>query len=433
MTAKRLTGKYSFKQAVYQAGFQTGRAYRKAGPKVEEGRRRVSAAAERGRKRAVRNVERGVEKAASDTIGGTVELLAYALLHLLVVVSALGLVGLTIFFNLTGRALEIANQGNLGLVMGVARLLGVNVPGNLLGGMGGVNEGADFGDKGPQVREGDVFYRHDGGTVTVNSGHYKLEGPRNTGIPGASTNHQGADLPLELGYPLRTWTQTTVDCTSSSGYGENGLATLKTQHGTYRAGHVNTCYPGTYGPGEVYASVGTKGVSSGPHLHWEELNALGQLIPPHRNPLQATLTGKWPGATNATFTGDIDLEFIKDKEGYQECAYADGTQWSWGHGTKAPGAGYCLTNGKEQAHQEMVAYIETHCLPLFEGRGMNANQLTAAVSFCYNTGPGMVEWDIYQQMYPDQTPNFTGYTRASTGVSLRPRREKELAKWQGQL
>jgi GH24 family phage-related lysozyme (muramidase) len=238
---------------------------------------------------------------------------------------------------------------------------------------------------------------------------------------------------LEGGYPLFVWTDTEVVCTQSSGYGN--LATLKLGNGqVYQAGHLSACSGGNLGAGQIYGRVGTTGVSSGNHLHWNQKNNLGSLEHPQTNPLQATITGKWPGAVGGGDTGGIDMDFIKNLEGFHPTAYIDGseggrTRWSWGYGTKAPGPGQTIS--QEQAHQDMVAYLEANCLPHIPA-SLSSNQKTAAASLCYNVGPGVTNWSIWKEIEAGGNPNFTGYTRNTAGANLMPRRQKEQAMWDGQ-
>jgi GH24 family phage-related lysozyme (muramidase) len=126
--------------------------------------------------------------------------------------------------------------------------------------------------------------------------------------------------------------------------------------------------------------------------------------------------------------GAVDLGFIKNLEGFHPTAYYDGAQNSWGYGTKA-GTG-AIT--REQAEQEMKAYLEKHCLPIIPD-GLSPNKTTALASFCYNLGPAQAQaTDLWKAAHSGGNVNFLGYTRSTTGVSLLPRRQKEQSMWNGQ-
>lgn len=108
--------------------------------------------------------------------------------------------------------------------------------------------------------------------------HYGTEyvtsrfGPRNTGIQGASTNHQGIDIGAPSGTPILASCGGVVLRSSYNNirgyYVEidhgNGLSTLY-QHMTARE-----CEKGdVIMQGEVIGRVGSSGVASGAHLHYE--------------------------------------------------------------------------------------------------------------------------------------------------------------------
>jgi murein DD-endopeptidase MepM/ murein hydrolase activator NlpD/GH24 family phage-related lysozyme (muramidase) len=183
--------------------------------------------------------------------------------------------------------------------------------------------------------------------------------------------------------------------------------------------------------GQVVAKVSpTDSVSTGPHLDWK-IKRGGQWVNPQKWAAEAIENQGNAKGVVAGIDG-IDIDFIKNLEGYHPCAYNDGPQYSWGHGTKAPAAGACMSGGKVQAEQELKSYLAEHCLPALP-QGLNANQATAALSLCYNTGPGVKDWDIWRLMDNPATHgqvNFTRYTRSYLGDgSLLSRRQKEQAKW----
>jgi GH24 family phage-related lysozyme (muramidase) len=377
--------------------------------------------------KAGRRIVRQADRAAQDHIGHAINTAVEAGAHLVIVLSGSGIVLLILLFHLIS---EVKDSGNT-LTQFTLKILGL--PTSIFGlGANALAAGSsgDMNNKGAPVDGGQVFNRFDGGTVAVSSGW----GPRAKPTAGASSFHKGIDLPLEVGYPLFAWTETEVVCSSSSGYGENGLGTLKLANGqVYQAGHLSSCTSGSYAPGQVWGRVGNKGVSTGAHLHWIEKNGLGQIIHPSTNPLQAVVTGKWPGGGGGSSANGIDVDFIKGLEGFHPTAYVDGseggrTRWSWGYGTKAPGPGQTIS--QEQAHADLTAYIAGHCLPIIP-ENLTPNQKTAAASLCYNAGPAVKNWPIWNQIESGGNPNFTAFTKNTAGANLLPRRQKEQDMWEG--
>ena len=360
--------------------------------------------------------------ASIDLIAKGINTAVEAGVHLIIVVGSGSLVILILVLHLLNQVQDTGDSA----VQLALKLMGLPSFGLAAQASGG---GGDMNDLGEKVQKGQVFNRFDGGTVAVNSGF----GTRVHPVTGENKHHAGIDLALEAGYPLFTWTETEVICTTSGGYGN--LATLKLGNGqVYRAGHLSACNGGNLGPGQIYGRVGTTGTSTGNHLHWEQKNNLGSLVHPQTNPLQATLTGKWPGGSGGGSVGGIDMDFIKELEGFHPTAYIDGTEngrtrWSWGYGTKAPGPGQTIS--QEQAHQDMRRYLEANCLPHIPD-SLSAGQKTAAASLCYNVGPGVTRWDIWDEIEKGGNPNFTSYTKNTAGANLMPRRQKEQAMWDGQ-
>jgi murein DD-endopeptidase MepM/ murein hydrolase activator NlpD len=253
-------------------------------------------------------------------------------------------------------------------------------------------------------------------------------GPRIDPMSGkAGSMHQGVDLGTPIGTPIFApagsgpW-----KCLSSNsgGIGIEGPVGLPGY--TTRIWHLSECIGGD---GPVIAKTGNTGArTTGPHYHGEFrkdgvlLNPTASMVEPFLSPVSAD---------SSVGLGGIDLAFIKELEGYSPCAYADGAQISWGYGTKAPGMGQCLSD-PTQGEAEMIAYLEAHCLPILPANlAQHPNKATAAVSLCYNAGPGVQTWDIWNQMNAGQwdNVNFTNYTRSTTGHSLYKRRSKEQGKW----
>lgn len=77
---------------------------------------------------------------------------------------------------------------------------------------------------------------------------------------------------------------------------------------------------------------------------------------------------------------------IPEFESFRAHPYWDYRQYSWGYGTRAPGATGTIT--REKALQEMRAYLtaDYNTLSRLITRSLNANQWAALLSFSYNLG-----------------------------------------------
>jgi len=112
-------------------------------------------------------------------------------------------------------------------------------------------------------------------SIPLKSGTYRLTspfGPRNTGIPGASTFHKGIDLAAPKGTPIYASADGTIHFAGTgTGYGlyirlrhDGGVET--------RYGHCSQLLVkkgDKVKKGQIIALVGSTGVSSGSHLHFE--------------------------------------------------------------------------------------------------------------------------------------------------------------------
>lgn len=79
------------------------------------------------------------------------------------------------------------------------------------------------------------------------------------------------------------------------------------------------------------------------------------------------------------------VELIKGFEGFHPNPYWDFQQYSWGYGTKAPGANGTID--QVAAERELLACLQRNCLPAIAPLGLAENQAAALASFCYNVGP----------------------------------------------
>lgn len=122
-------------------------------------------------------------------------------------------------------------------------------------------------------------------------------GPRNTGIPGASTNHQGLDIsggPWKQGAPISVIKPGVVLETGNLGNKQWGkYVVIKHDDGTHTLyGHLSEInvkegdkIENKSGAAKVIGKVGSTGVSSGPHLHFELGNGWNGTIKNKINPL----------------------------------------------------------------------------------------------------------------------------------------------------
>lgn len=78
--------------------------------------------------------------------------------------------------------------------------------------------------------------------------------------------------------------------------------------------------------------------------------------------------------------------FIPSVEGFRSTPYWDVSRYSWGYGTRAPGATGHIT--REQAFADMLTYLlaDYDILRLLITRSLTVNQWAALLSFSYNLG-----------------------------------------------
>lgn len=110
------------------------------------------------------------------------------------------------------------------------------------------------------------------GYTRISSGY----GPRNTGIPGASTNHKGIDVPAPTGTPIVSVLDGKVIFTGYNAY--RGYY-IMVDHGGGVVTLYQHCKGGSYKvsvgdkvkAGQTIILSGSSGIGSGPHLHFEVL------------------------------------------------------------------------------------------------------------------------------------------------------------------
>lgn len=127
-------------------------------------------------------------------------------------------------------------------------------------------------------------------------------------------------------------------------------------------------------------------------------------------------------------------EFIPSVEGFRSHPYWDVSRYSWGYGTKAPGATGTIT--RDQAFADMVSYLlsDYDLLKPKIHRQLSVAQWAALLSFSYNLGnDDAVDLVPYINAGDDArlSEQWMKYVHAGGVVNseLVERRKKELALW----
>jgi GH24 family phage-related lysozyme (muramidase) len=198
--------------------------------------------------------------------------------------------------------------------------------------------------------------------------------------------HNGVDVGGLVGAPYFAPTAVNVRC-YWDGTGGGWVAEFTLDGYRWQLLHLKQgrCRAGEAQPGQVIGALGNSGRSTGPHLHLQIRPAAGgDFINPRLGHLRAVLQ---PPAPAIASTGMVEL--IKGFEGFHERPYWDFQQWSWGYGTRAPGSKGTIT--REQAHRELIAYLDRHCLPHIAPLGLADHQQAALASLCDNIGPAQFQ------------------------------------------
>jgi murein DD-endopeptidase MepM/ murein hydrolase activator NlpD len=122
-------------------------------------------------------------------------------------------------------------------------------------------------------------------------------GHRNTGIPGASTFHQGVDADTPIGTPVyaigKPGQSVTVRCWTDS-RGGGLVASYETFRGiAFDYLHLSQCSRGSHKAGSIIARTGDSGIGAA-HFHLSQRNAQGQKVEPQKGYLIWALTGREP-------------------------------------------------------------------------------------------------------------------------------------------
>jgi lysozyme len=257
---------------------------------------------------------------------------------------------------------------------------------------------------------------------------------------GAKDWHEGYDVDTPTGTPLYTVLPAEVTCLSEAQSGGGGIGAAYTVGSERHLWlHLASCTPGSYSSGEVFAKTGNTGRSTGAHLDYRVKNvSSGEWVRPYADVLRLALNPEAEiKGSNPAINAPSMVELIKSFEGFHPTPYWDFQQYSWGYGTRAPGATGTIDHAG--AERELLAYLERNCLPSISPLGLAEHQSAALASLCYNLGPHQFQGsDTYRHA---QTGNhaaaadaFMGWTKAGGNVlpGLVTRREKEKAVYLGQ-
>ena len=165
---------------------------------------------------------------------------------------------------------------------------------------------------------------------TVNSGY----GDRLHPIHGDIRFHNGVDLPTPTGTALLApgtrSSRVKVDCKfQAGGAGKYAEITSPDIPGLmFQAMHLDKCYTGLHPGGSKIAETGNTGGSTGPHLHWSQMDsATGDYQQPQKGWLTWAMTGSQPKTLEQVDKGAVPFKSLIDDE-QLKCAIgnAEGTK-----------------------------------------------------------------------------------------------------------
>lgn len=164
----------------------------------------------------------------------------------------------------------------------------------------------------------------------VNSGY----GMRVHPIYGDERFHNGVDLPTDEGTALfapgARSSRVKVDCKFQAG-GAGKYAEISSPDIpglAFQAMHLSKCITGMHHGGAVIGATGNTGGSTGPHLHWSQLNSVtGEYEPPQKGYLQWAMTGQQPKTLEQINQGAVPFKSLISDE-LLKCAIgnAEGTK-----------------------------------------------------------------------------------------------------------
>lgn len=194
-------------------------------------------------------------------------------------------------------------------------------------------------------------------------------------------------------------------------------------------GRVEYSSGGRYGNfATIYDAEGNVVMKTG---HGDDRRALPQGRSFPNTPPAAAGSGL-PGGPSS---GNLAVDLIKQFEGFHSTPYWDHQQYSWGYGTRAPGASGTIS--REQAERELARHLQgvERSIDQSVRVPLNPNQRAALTSFAYNVGEGAFENSTLLRRlnagdYAGAAAEFSRWTRASgqvlPGLVTRRNAEAEL-------
>lgn len=152
-------------------------------------------------------------------------------------------------------------------------------------------------------------------------------GIRERPCPGCSRFHRGVDLATPIGTPIYATASEAsaarVSCHTDRKAGLMALVSSDEIPGaTLKLMHLSDCFEGAHKQGSVIAKSGDSGESTtGPHLHFEEINRLGKHRDPRAGVASWLMTGQPP-----TTADSIELAKLSDEDILCAIALAEGTR-----------------------------------------------------------------------------------------------------------
>ena len=219
--------------------------------------------------------------------------------------------------------------------------------------------------------------------------------------PGASLWHKGVDLGTFKGTPVHAIGQSSVSCFWDGGGGGNVAEVLSSEASEYRflILHLDSCTPGEYNDGEVFAYTGDTGIGA-EHVDFRQQQLMDDIyIDPYKGFVEWFLTGANPmRSVNGTDVYDLLVEDMKASEGLVLDAYLDPVGiWTIGFGATYYPDGSPIQPGDSISEEEAVDLLKWH-YSVAENHVNEAvkvplepHEKAALIDFTYNAGGGALK------------------------------------------